>query len=405
MALPSSGPISMADMNTDRGISATTQIDLASAGSAYGVSYTTNGSNDLQFFEFYGLSTTPTFTFGNWNGSVSVSQGGTVSYVTGNAAAVSVSPTSYGIVNTDTNRTISVTVTVPSGYTNSGGTVSGTKTVTQSLTPTFTFGDAGVSGFSVGQDGTIYAPSVSAGTISSITYVNSNGNTSYSPVDSNTTRTATVSVTVPIGYYNSGGTVSGDTTATQPAAANEIAYYALSTNCGQFTVTYRTGTVQTANKVQIQTSTDNSTWTTAQEWTTGVTSNTNFATTITGVGTGVTVYIRARLLNGASVLTTISSNTYYNPGPPSNSGLTVSLAGSGCQASLSFDAAVSYWTIYSTNSAGSVGSYNFVVSGTGDTTYTFDGPTYFVVVWYRSSSGCVSSESTSTVYRLTSGMC
>ena len=60
MALPSSGPISLNDMNTDRGIASGTQIDLATAGNAYGVSYTTNGSNDLQFFEFYGLSiTTP----------------------------------------------------------------------------------------------------------------------------------------------------------------------------------------------------------------------------------------------------------------------------------------------------------------------------------------------------------
>ena len=59
MALPSSGPISMNDMNTDRGIASGTQIDLAAAGTAYSVSYATNGTNDLQFFEFYGLSIGP----------------------------------------------------------------------------------------------------------------------------------------------------------------------------------------------------------------------------------------------------------------------------------------------------------------------------------------------------------
>ncbi len=183
------------------------------------------------------------------------------------------------------------------------------------------------------------------------------------------------------------------------AAVNEIAYYSISSACSSFTVTYRTGTVQTANKVQIQTSNDNSTWSTAQEWTTGVTSNTNFATTVSGVGAGSTVYLRARLLNGATVLTTTSSNTYYNPGTPANSALTVSIGT--CQAILSFSSPVSYWTIYSTNSQGSVGSYSFIANGSGDVTYTFDGPYWFVVVWYRVDTGCVSSTATSGVYRVT----
>ena len=56
MALQVSGPISMNDMNTDRAIASGTQIDLASAGTAYSVSYATNGSDDLQFSEFYGKS-------------------------------------------------------------------------------------------------------------------------------------------------------------------------------------------------------------------------------------------------------------------------------------------------------------------------------------------------------------
>jgi hypothetical protein len=62
MALPASGQISMDNMNTDRGIASGTQIDLATAGTAYSVSYNTSGTNDLQFSEFYGLSITPVYT-------------------------------------------------------------------------------------------------------------------------------------------------------------------------------------------------------------------------------------------------------------------------------------------------------------------------------------------------------
>jgi hypothetical protein len=161
----------------------------------------------------------PTFAFGDWNGSVSVSQGGSVSYVTGNAAGVSVSPSSFGLVNTDTTRTINVTVTVPGGYSNSGGTVSGTKTATQASVPTFSFGDAGVSGFAVSQGGTITPPTVSAGSINSVTYNGSISNAYYGLVNTSTTRDATVYVTVPNGYYNSGEQIAGTVYANQSATA------------------------------------------------------------------------------------------------------------------------------------------------------------------------------------------
>ena len=59
MALPSSGPISMDNMNTDRGLASGTQIYLSNAGDAYGVSYNQLGSDPLAFNEFYGLSTGP----------------------------------------------------------------------------------------------------------------------------------------------------------------------------------------------------------------------------------------------------------------------------------------------------------------------------------------------------------
>lgn len=56
MAIPSTGEISMNLFNTDRGIASGTQIDLAAAGTAYAVSYTTDGTNDLQMLEFRGKS-------------------------------------------------------------------------------------------------------------------------------------------------------------------------------------------------------------------------------------------------------------------------------------------------------------------------------------------------------------
>jgi len=56
MALPSSGQITMNDMNTDRGITSGTQIDLATAGTAYSVSYNTTGTDQLGMDEFYGKS-------------------------------------------------------------------------------------------------------------------------------------------------------------------------------------------------------------------------------------------------------------------------------------------------------------------------------------------------------------
>lgn len=188
---------------------------------------------------------------------------------------------------------------------------------------------------------------------------------------------------------------------------NEIAYYSLSSDCANFTVTYRTGTVQTANKLQIQTSTDNSTWSTSQEWTSGVNSNTNFSKTVTGVGSGVTVYIRARLLLDSTVLTTTGVNTYYNPGPPVNS--SISNAGNnGCEIYVFFNSGTTYWDLYTTNAAGSTAYDTYVASGTGDFYYTFDAiytNLYWVVVWYRVDSGCVSSTSRSDVYMIDNADC
>jgi hypothetical protein len=179
----------------------------------------TGGSNSTSLQIRQGVAP-PTFAFGDWNGSVSVSQGGSVSYQTGNAAgAVLVSPSSFGLVNTDTTRTINVTVTVPSGYSNSGQTVSGNKTATQASVPTFSFGDAGVSGFAVSQGGTITPPTALYASIDSITYNGSVGNSSYGLVNTITQRSADVFVTVPNGYYNTGEQIGGTVYANQASTA------------------------------------------------------------------------------------------------------------------------------------------------------------------------------------------
>jgi hypothetical protein len=164
----------------------------------------------------------PTFTIGDagiygfavaQNGSITAPQSssGTItnrSYSSGG---------NYGRVNTDTQRYVDVTVQVPGGYSNSGGTVSGRYYATQPSSPTFSFGDAGVSGFYVDANGNITAPYTSAGSIVSVTYNGSIGNSYYSIVSTNTTRTATVYVQVPGGYYNEYQNVYGDVSTTQPA--------------------------------------------------------------------------------------------------------------------------------------------------------------------------------------------
>jgi hypothetical protein len=218
MALPTSGPISLNDMNTDRGIASGTQIDLASAGTAYSVSYTTNGSNDLQFLEFYGKSILGAFSFAAWNGSVSVNLNGVVSYVTGNATAVSVSPTTFALVSTDTTQTINVTITVPSGYSNSGGTVSGTKTAVQPA-KLFAYADWVSSGGSLSinrNNGNVSYTNGTLGTVSSISP------TSFDLVTSTTSRNVTVNVTAPSGYANSGNTLTGTYTVSQAATDETI---------------------------------------------------------------------------------------------------------------------------------------------------------------------------------------
>jgi len=56
MALTSSGEISFADLNQELGNDAGTEIDFETAAQTLGVSFQTNGSDPIEFDEFYGLS-------------------------------------------------------------------------------------------------------------------------------------------------------------------------------------------------------------------------------------------------------------------------------------------------------------------------------------------------------------
>ena len=170
----------------------------------------------------------PTYTFATWDGSVSVDgQSGNVSYVIGNGASVSTSPTSWPTVDNAIPRTINVTVGVPAGYSNSG-TVSGTKTVTQPayVYPLFTF--AGWTGVvSINELGTVLYTAGNAVDAFNVQV----SPPSYQTVAQNTPRVIDVTIEpIPAGYSNTDGLVSGTRTATQPAyvPAPTISIYSLS---------------------------------------------------------------------------------------------------------------------------------------------------------------------------------
>ena len=106
----------------------------------------------------------------------------------------------------------------------SNGGASDTITLTQEYQeiPTFTYANAGVSGFAVSNIGVVTAPSATSGTISSTTYSAGYSSGTYPIAYSNTPRTVNVVVTVPAGYTNTAGTVSGTESTTQAAAPRTL---------------------------------------------------------------------------------------------------------------------------------------------------------------------------------------
>lgn len=145
----------------------------------------------------------------------SVAADGTVTAPTIDIGTISgISPSSFGLVDVSTLRTLNVDVTVPSGYFNEGSTLNCTTTATQPLTPSFTCTDAGASGFSISAAGVITPPTLAAGTVGSYTPTSFSGNSS----GSSSTQSVTFTINVPAGYYNTGSTIDCTLSATQPTA-------------------------------------------------------------------------------------------------------------------------------------------------------------------------------------------
>ena len=139
---------------------------------------------------------------------------GTITLPTTNIGTIaSTTPASFDDVDTDTLRTLNVNITVPSGYGNTGSTITCTTTATQPADqPALACGDITFTGYAVDFKGAITTPSVDIGTVSSISPTSFNGH-----VNTDTSRTITVNVTVPSGYSNSGQTLSCTQTVTQTA--------------------------------------------------------------------------------------------------------------------------------------------------------------------------------------------
>ena len=89
----------------------------------------------------------------------------------------------------------------------------------------FTSANVTISNFAVAQDGTITAPTINAGSLQSVEYVNSvpdaNAATEYRyfAVSTNTNRTAKLTITAPSGYTNAGTNIIVSTTVQQDATA------------------------------------------------------------------------------------------------------------------------------------------------------------------------------------------
>ena len=129
------------------------------------------------------------------------------------------SPASFDAVTEQTPRTLSVTITVPSGYSNSTQSIVCTTTTFQEAPalPTLSCSDITLSGFAVSYDGTITLPSTDIGTIVSTSPA------SFGDPDEDTPRTLNVNISVPSGYANAGATLPCTTSTIQPGTQPTLA--------------------------------------------------------------------------------------------------------------------------------------------------------------------------------------
>ena len=102
---------------------------------------------------------------------------------------------------------------------------------------------------------------------------------------------------------------------TTASETNQITLTQISTSCDTIGVRAATGTLTSANKIIIQTSTDNSTWTDAHTIT-SIAANTNYDRSITGIAS--VIYVRALLYETTTLKTTSSTLTYTRYTPVAN---------------------------------------------------------------------------------------
>ena len=140
-----------------------------------------------------------------------VAEDGTITLPTTDIGTISsTSPASFSRVNIDTTQTLTVNITVPSGYYNVGETLECSTTAVQSASQTLACEDITISGFAVDENGAITQPTIDIGTFTS-------SPASFATVTVATVQTLTLDITVPAGYYNTGDILVCTTTATQPA--------------------------------------------------------------------------------------------------------------------------------------------------------------------------------------------
>jgi hypothetical protein len=224
MPLPDvSQSISFEDINLELGNDSDAELDLQSASVLLGESDAPYGMNELANLSFntFTYSTAGVYNFavaGNGTVTAPVATIGTITskvYSSGYNSGTN----QYPQVSSDTTRTVTVTVQAPaSGYSNNGASVTGTESATQPDT-NFTFADSGVTSddVSINANGSI-SVTIDEGSLYST------NPTSFEPTDTETNdNTVTVTISVPGGYANTGGTVSQTfTNITQVAAARTL---------------------------------------------------------------------------------------------------------------------------------------------------------------------------------------
>lgn len=223
MPLPAENqPISFEDINTELGNSAQATLDLEAASVSFELT-APHGMDELAGLSFntFTYETANVYNFnvvGNGTVTAPVATIGTITsrvYSSGYNSGTN----KYPIVGSSTERSVVVTVQAPaSGYNNNGASVTGTETDTQP-DQNFSFADSGVT---AGDVVIIENGSVSV-TVDEGTFLSSNPS-SFTPIDTQTTNnTVEITISVPGGYANTGGTVSQTfTNITQLAAVRTL---------------------------------------------------------------------------------------------------------------------------------------------------------------------------------------